>query len=164
MENSYINVHLQSELRCSYYYINIIISKYCYCFLSLLLSVGLDEGRGNPSIKPHPRFPVELASRLFLMLSPAPPHPRGTLSLLDLPWQFLEGGVYTCPLNKDDPPASWMHSNLPCQPVQDVPKYKCCSFPLLPLPKFHVKTWTVWDRGLFQPDGIIIIMIMIKMS
>lgn len=53
MENSYINVHLQSELRCSYYYINIIISKYYYCFLSLLLSVGLDEGRGNPSIKPH---------------------------------------------------------------------------------------------------------------
>lgn len=44
MENSYINVHLQSELRRSYYYISIIISKYCYCFLSLLLSMELDEG------------------------------------------------------------------------------------------------------------------------
>lgn len=140
MENSYINVHLQSELRRSYYYISTIISKYCYCFLSLLLSMGLDEGRVTPPSNPTPDSTVELASRLFLMLSPAPPHPRGTLSLLDLPWQFLEGGVYTCPLNKDDPPASRMHSNLPCQPVQDVLKYKCChSFPLLPLPKLHVK-------------------------
>lgn len=53
--------------------------------------MGLDEG--NSPFHPAPDSVGGLASWLSLMLSPAPPPTHSTLSLLDSPWQFLEGAV-----------------------------------------------------------------------